>query len=533
VHAFSPAEIESHPWGPSDATVGALLAERARSDGEFPYCRDGGVTFTVGRIDRDANRVANALVHLGLRKGDRVLLMLANSAEHIALFFALAKLGACQVCINVHLRGDALAHIVGDAEPAFVVAEVDYAVHLSPLLAVLDARRMLWRGGKPDALEGIDFSELIAHDNPAPVEVRMQPEDLAAIIYTSGTTGLPKGVLVTDRMLRVSAWAAVRESAARDGDVLHMWEPFYHIGGSEVLILAVQRRVTLALVRKLSVSSLWTEVREHAATHIHFLGGILALLLAQPASAHDRQHSVRVAWGGGCPEHVWAAFEHRFGVKIHDSYGMTECCSFATQNLDGVRGSIGKALAYLDLSIVDDQGKALGPHQVGEIWIREKVPGILSAGYWRDAEATAATFKGGVLRTGDLASCDERGYFRYQGRKKDSLRRMGENISAAEVERIINAHPAIAESAVIGVPNAAADEDVMAVIRTRSGASLDPLELVKWCEGRMAYFQIPRFVEFVEDFPRTPSERIRKELLSRDTSTCWDLARSGYSLKRQ
>ena len=533
VHAFPPAATEPHPWGPSDDTVGALLAARAQHDGDFPYCREAGRTFTVDRIDRDANRVANALVDLGLRKGDRVLLMLANSADHIALFFALAKLGACQVCINVHLRGDALSHIVRDAEPAFVVAEAGYAVHLSPLIASLDTRRVVWRGGHPGGPQGIDFDDLIAHDNQAAVAVRMRPEDLAAIIYTSGTTGLPKGVLVTDRMLRVSAWAAARESAVCDEDVLHMWEPFYHIGGSEVLVLAVQKRVTLALVPKLSVSALWAEVREHRATHVHFLGGMLALLLAQPPRPDDRRHSVRIVWGGGCPEHVWAAFESRFGVKIHDAYGMTECCSFAAQNLDGVPGSIGKPLPYLDLSIVDDDGKPLGPNQPGELWIREKVPGILSAGYWRNPEATAATFQGGVLRTGDLASFDERGYFRYLGRRKDSLRRMGENISAAEVEGILNAHPDVAESAVIGVRNDLADEDVKAVIRTRPRVALDPLELVKWCEGRMAYFQIPRFVEFVEDFPRTPSERIRKELLSRDTSGCWDLAQSGYALKRQ
>ena len=526
------ADVEENPWGPSEAPVGALLRARAACDGGFVYCRDGAVTVSVERIDRDSNRIANALSQQGVRQGDRVLLMLANSVDHIALFFALAKLGACQVCINVHLRGDALSHIVRDADPALVIAEAEYAGYLSPLLPSLHVRHVVWRG-KPDGLAGVDLSSLVEHENAAPVAADVRPDDLAAIIYTSGTTGLPKGVMVTDRMLRVSAWAAARLCAAGEGDVLHMWEPFYHIGGAEVLILAVQKRVTLALVPKLSVSALWAEVREHRATHVHYLGGILALLLAQPPRPDDREHSVRVAWGGGCPEHVWVAFEKRFGVKIHDSYGMTECCSFATQNLDGLAGSIGKPLPYLDLSIVDDEGEALGPKQSGEIWIREKTPGILSAGYWRNPEATATTFQGGVLRTGDLASFDERGYFRYLGRKKDSLRRMGENISAAEVERILNEHPDIAESAVIGVGNDIADEDVKALIRPRPSASLDPLDLVKWCEGRMAYFQIPRFVEFVEDFPRTPSERIRKEMLSRDTSRCWDLARSGYSLKRQ
>lgn len=525
------ADFEGKPWGLSDDTVGVLLAARAANDGEFPYCRVGERTVTVGTIDRDSNRIANALVELGLRKGDRVALMLANSVEHIALFFALAKLGACQVCMNIHLRGESLSHIVRDADPAFLIAEAEYAVYLSPLLPELGLRHVIWKD-KPAGVAGDDFQALIGHGDASAIPSQVRPEDMTGIIYTSGTTGLPKGVMLTDKMLRVSAWAAARECAAREGDVLHMWEPFYHIGGSEVLVLAIQKRITLVLVPKLSVTRLWAEVREYGATHIHFLGGILALLLAQPAQPNDRQHSVRVAWGGGCPEHVGVAFAKRFGAVVHDSYGMTECSSFATQNLDGVDGSIGKALPYLDLTIVGEDGSVLGPHQPGELWIGEKVPGILSAGYWRNPEATAETFPGGVLRTGDLASFDERGYFRYLGRKKDSVRRKGENISAAEVERILNEHPDIAESAVIGVRNDLADEDVKALIRPRPSAMLDPLDLVKWCEGRMAYFQIPRFVEFVEEFPKTPSERIRKETLSRDTSNCWDLERSGYLLKR-
>ncbi|MCC6197244.1 MAG: AMP-binding protein [Burkholderiales bacterium] len=530
--ALRSTELAGEPWGLSDATVGELLAARAASDGDFPYCREGGRTVTVAELDRESNRVANALAQLGARKGDRVALMLANSVEHFILFFALAKLGACNVSVNVHLRGDSLAHVLRDADPALVVADAEHGDELAALLPSLAVRSVIWRNPR-DGLAGVDFASLLAHGIADAIPAQVRPEDMTAIIYTSGTTGMPKGVMLTDKMLRVSAWAAARECAARDGDVLHMWEPLYHIGGAEVLILAVQKRVTLALVPRLRVSRLWAEAREYGATHIHFLGGILGLLLAQPARPDDRDHCVRVAWGGGCPEHVWKAFEERFGVQIHDAYGMTECSSFATQNLDGVAGSIGKALPYLDLTIVGEDGSALGPDQPGEIRMREKVPGILTAGYWRNPEATAEVLRDGELRTGDLACVDRHGYFRYLGRKKDSVRRRGENISAAEVEQVLDEHPDVVESAVIGVRNDLADEDVKAVIRPRPGAALDALALVKWCEGRLAYFQVPRFVEFVEDFPRTPSQRVRKEALSRDTGNCWDLERSGYELKRQ
>jgi crotonobetaine/carnitine-CoA ligase len=256
------------------------------------------------------------------------------------------------------------------------------------------------------------------------------------------------------------------------------------------------------------------------------------LLLKQPETPHDREHGLRVAFGGGCPEPIWRAFEERFGVAIRECYGLTECSSFAMQNLSGKLGSVGKALPWLDIALVDEDGQEVGPGERGEIWIRERVPGVLTPGYWRNPEATAATLVDGTLRTGDLARRDAEGDFVYLGRKKDSLRRRGENIAAFEVERILNQHPEVEESAVLGVPNEIQDEDIKAVLRLREGASLDPLDLIRWCEGRMAYFQIPRFIAVVPEFPRTPSQRIRKELLPRDVSECWDLEKSGHKLRR-
>jgi crotonobetaine/carnitine-CoA ligase len=234
---------------------------------------------------------------------------------------------------------------------------------------------------------------------------------------------------------------------------------------------------------------------------------------------------VRIAWGGGCPPSLWQEFQDRFCISIREGYGMTECASFATQNLTGKIGSVGKPLPYFDVRIVDDDGRPLGPGERGEIWIGEKVPGVLTKGYWRNAEATTAIFSNGFLKTGDLGSYDADGDFTYLGRMKDSLRRRGENISAFEVERIINQHPAIEESAVIGVPNELADEEVKVFVRVKEGQQLQPSELIKWCQPRMAHFQIPRYVAIVDSFPTTPSLRIRKELLPRTVHDSWDRER--------
>jgi crotonobetaine/carnitine-CoA ligase len=521
--------IEESPWGPSDDAIGLLLRGRAKRDGDFVYCRQASGELTITELERLSNKIANALEARGIGPGSRVATMLGNSVEHICLFFALAKRGACQIPINIHLRGDGLAYILRSCECDCLIAEADLSETLQPILAELPLANLIWRGTDH---AGTDFSSLINHQDETAHPVAIDPDAVIYICYTSGTTGLPKGVMLTDRMLRVAAWTAGRAGAPQDGDVYHLWTPFYHIGGCEILILGLQRRVTLALVPKFSVSRFWDEVREFKATHMQFLGGVLALLLKQPASPGDRDHGLRAAFGGGCPEAIWRAFEERFGVPIRECYGLTECSSFATQNLKGKVGSVGKPLPWLDITLVDDEGREVAPGERGEIWIRERVPGVLTKGYWRNPEATAATLVNGTLRTGDLARCDADGDFIYLGRKKDSLRRRGENIAAFEVERILNQHPDVDESAVIGVPNEIQDEDIKAVLRLREDSHLDPLDLIKWCEGRMAYFQMPRFISFVQEFPRTPSQRIRKEALSRDISDCWDLDKSGHVLRR-
>lgn len=519
------------PWGASDATIGVLLSERARSDGTYVYCRYGDQALTIADLDRRSNQVANALAGLGVTRGTRVATMLANSIDHIALFFALLKLGACQIPVNIHLRGEGLHFILNNSECAWLFIEDETAAAVAGVISGLSGVKIVRRGAL-SASGGTDFQGLIAHQDASPVERTLDPDEAMFISYTSGTTGLPKGVLQSDRMLRTAAHGAARLGGIRDGDVLHMWEPFYHIGGSQVLVLALQHRATLAMVPRFSVSSFWDEVRSLSATHIHFLGGVIGLLLKQPESPADRDHNVRLAWGGGCPPQFWKAFEGRFGIPIKECYGMTETSSFATQNFSGKVGSIGKPLPWFDISIVGEDGREVAPGERGEIWIRAKVQGVLTRGYWRNPEATRAALSDGVLKTGDVARRDEDGDLFFLGRKKDSLRRRGENVSAFEVERIIGQHPDVEECAVIGVPNDLGDEDIKVFIRVKDGHALDRAEFAAWCEDKLAYFQVPRFIETITEFPKTPSLRIRKEELPRDTSRAFDAEAGGRKPRR-
>jgi carnitine-CoA ligase len=275
------------------------------------------------------------------------------------------------------------------------------------------------------------------------------------------------------------------------------------------------------MVDRFSASRFWDQVRAAGATRIHYLGGILQMLLRQPPRPDDRDHRARIAWGGGCPAAVWGPFEERFGVQIRENYGMTECSSLTTMNLGGPRGSAGRPCPWFEVEIRDPRGAALATGERGEIVVRGREPGLLMPGYFRNPEATAAALRDGWMHTGDLGWFDADGYLYFGGRLKDSIRRRGENVSAWEIERVVEALEWVEESAAIGVPDDLGDEEIKLFVRVADGAAPDPGALLAWCESRLARFQIPRYLAFVEAFEKTGTQRIRKETLPRGTDGCW------------
>ncbi len=502
-------------WFSEHETVPLLLERCARERPDHVFCRQGNDSVTCLALNLRVNRAAHGLAALGVCKGTHVAVMLGHHFDHIAIFFALMKLGAVQVPINVNLKGASLAYIVDHSEPEVIVADADHAEALNPILAERPCIRQIWRERAPDA--GQDFTPIemvLFYPDDTNPEIDVRDGDLRTILYTSGTTGPAKGVEMTDRMLRASALGSVWIGNIQPGSVLHFWDPIYHVFGSEVLVLSLMVPVTLALVPRFSASRFWGEVREYGATHIHFVGGVLQLLLKRPPSEQDRTHGARIAWGGGCPVVIWREFEARFGVEIREGYGMTETSSFSVINTVGMLGSIGKAIDYFEVEIVDENGAVAAPRQIGEIRVAENERGVIVARYHKDPETTAKTIRDGWLYTGDLAYRDEDGFIFFLGRKKDSLRRRGENISAWEVERVVNEHPAIEESALVGVTNEFADEDLKLFVKLKRGQKLDADELLRWCEPRLATFQIPRFVAFTDEFRKTPTQRIQKQFLS-------------------
>jgi len=542
----------------------ALIRQRARNQGSAPFCRFKGRTTTFRELETSVDAMAAALAQRGVGRGDRVALMLPNCMEHVVIFFALSWIGAVAVPISIHLRQSGLTLQLQSSLPRHVVADAAYQELCAALPAAASVQTVIWHGqalpygvygskgssAKPetaDARDAVGSAELPKHvllsslcaaassasalraSESAACANDDGLDQLCAICYTSGTTGAPKGVMLNQRWFQIGAKNAGLLADARASDVLFLWEPFYHVAGWITVLMALQHGIPVAMVEKFSASQCWRQIQDCGATLFHYLGGALNLLLKQPPSAHDGDNPVRIAWGAAAPAHSWRAFETRFRLRIREGYGISEAGNFTLLNLDGPAGSIGKPVKEFDAWIEDAQGGRAQPGEIGEIVLRPKRSGFVMQGYFNDPVRSREVLRHGCVYTGDLGYQDAQGWFYFSGRRKDALRRRGENVSAWEVERIVNAHEAVEESAVIGVDSDLGEQDILAFVKPAAGRALEPLAIIRWCEQHLAYYQIPRYIRIVADFPRGPTQRIRKTELSADTSQAWDFEASGQA----
>jgi crotonobetaine/carnitine-CoA ligase len=499
----------------TDDGFAPLLARRLRENPSSLFATYEGAPLSFAELDRRANALAHWMRGLGLAPGDKVALMLRNSPLAFALLFAIARARAVWVPINVQSRGENLGYIFDHSAPKLIIAEADLTATIQGSGATLAGAQIL---------TAETVQPLADRDAPAWTEDAPAADETYAVMYTSGTTGRPKGVLVSHRMLRLSGEAVALVSAARAGDVMFMWEPLYHIGGAQMIVLPLIREVRLALVEQFSASRFWGQVRDHGATHIHFLGGILQILLKQPPSGLDRQHGARIAWGGGCPREIWRPFEERFGIPIRECYGMTECSSITTLNDDGTLGAVGRPAPWFSVTLLDPAGAPVPTGERGEIVVRTSLPGAITRGYLSNPEATARALRGDAFHTGDLGSLDAAGNMYFHGRMTDNVRVRGENVSAMEVEQVVAKHPAVEECAMIGVAAEIGEQEIKLFVKRRADATLEPADLSDWLAERLAPYQNPRYIVMVDGFERTASQRIMKHKLAAGTTPAWDRA---------
>lgn len=476
----------------------AVFLDCAEREPDRRFATFDGKSLTFGGLRAAAGAFAAHIESLGLTVGHRAAVMMDNSFEAISVVFGLALAGIAWVPLNPRLVGQSLAYQLGHSEPQLLICD---ECHLDAVTATEHrlGKTKLITHGPNGQLAGI-----LSGTGGFDASMR-GGADLFAIMYTSGTTGPPKGVMITHRMMDFAGEGVRQGSGARAGDVMFLWEPLCHIGGAQMLILPLLEQVHLAMVPRFSASRFWAEVIDARATHIHYLGGILQMLLKQPEAAHDKDHGVRVAWGGGCPAETWTQFEQRFAVPIRECYGMSEASSLTSANVSGVVGSVGQPMEWLSVTIAapDEAGR-------GEILVAEREPGALFSGYFKDPDATAMALANGVLHTGDLGSLDEAGNLYFHGRINDSIRVKGELVSAWEVESVAASHKDVEECAAVGVQAEVGEQEIVLFVRLQRGADLALGALADWLHPRLAPHQRPARFELVDDFPRTPSQRIIK-----------------------
>ncbi|MBD2892301.1 Long-chain-fatty-acid--CoA ligase [Actinomadura sp. RB99] len=507
-------------------TLPEILRARAELSPDDRFLTFDGATRTYAEMHAAAGRAAAALASLGVRRGTKVAALLPNSTEILDVWLGSALLGAVFVPINTGLRGEGLRYIVEHSEAEFIAVD-------EPLTETLSAAVPPGRGPRHRYIRGRDepprgYGSLAALLNGAHAAVRpcdVEPGDLASILYTSGTTGLPKGVMNCHNSFAVAANEFTRRYVRiRDDDILYTSLPLFHANAQSLTTVgALISGRPMVLAPRFSASGFLNDVRAHQATVFNYIGAMLTILANRPERPEDARNPLRLAIGGAAPEHLWRRFERRFGLTILEIYGLTESATFCLANPpDDIRpGTIGKTTSWSEVKIIGPDGRTRPDGEPGEIAIRSTRPDTMFLGYHKNGEATREAVGDGWFRTGDRGRREADGYFVFLDRLKDSIRRRGENISSFEIERTVDAHPLVSESAVVGVPSELGEEDVLVAVVPRDG--FDCADLVEFCRQRMADFMVPRYVRVVARLPKTATQRVEKYILRENgVQGAWD-----------
>jgi crotonobetaine/carnitine-CoA ligase len=516
------------------ASLGEELRTAARDAPRSPFLRMAEGEWSFGEIDALSDRAAAALGALGVRQGDVVSLMLPNCCSFVVAWMALAKLGAVAAPLNIAFRGKVLHDAADLAGARLLVAHAGLRDAWQALPHVLPALcRIVVVDGEAEGPGETGWKDMIdaAAGTPPPPSPPIAFSDPCLLLYTSGTTGRSKAATISHRFVLGHGALTAEGLGLRSDDVLYCPYPLFHLDAAVMTLApALLLRGVAAIGARFSLSRFWDEIRAFDATVFDFMGATLTMLWKAPPSPRDRAHRVRLGWGVPLPD--WAdAFEARFGCRLVELYGSTEAGTFIFSPLDAPRrpGTCGRLRGPFEARIADPDGNPLPDGETGELLVRPCAPSMIFAGYHRMPEATLAAFRDLWFHTGDLLRRDADGYFRFIGRARDTIRRRGENIAAAEVEAALEAHPEILGCAVYGVASEMTEEDVMAAIVRRPGSGLDGPALAAWCDGRMALFMIPRYFRFVAALDRTPTDKIEKFRLREAgvTPDTWDRGDGG------
>jgi crotonobetaine/carnitine-CoA ligase len=478
---------------------------------------------------------ASTLADAGIGPGDRVALMSENRLEMLDLWLGCAWLGAVIVPINTALRGNQLQHVLGDCGAALLVVEEELAPELLLAGSPPAALERLWLIGERDgSWESLPFEPLPAAGPPrAPADVA--PGDTSVILYTSGTTGPAKGVLCPQAQWYWWGTATGAMLGVEQDDILYTCLPLFHTNALNTFVQALTAGATFAPGPRFSASRFWPRLAESEGTVTYLLGAMVHILAARPSSAAERSHRARVALSPATPAELHASFRERFGIRLVDGWGSTETNVVLSTAAEGSPpGSMGAVTPGFEARVVDLDDEEVPAGTPGELVVRTSLPFAFATGYLGLPEKTVEAWRNLWFHTGDRVVRDEGGYFWFLDRTKDSIRRRGENISSYEVEAVLVSHPDVAAAAVVPVAAEVGEDEVLACVVPSEGARVDPEGLIRFCEGRLAYFAIPRYVEVVDELPLTANGKVEKYRLRERgvTAVTWDRERAGVTLSR-
>jgi crotonobetaine/carnitine-CoA ligase len=503
-------------------TLPAVLRERVEAQADAPYVTFalGERSFTYGAWDAETDAVAGGLARLGLEKGEAVLQMLRNRAELPLVRFGANKLGAVEVPVNVDYRGYLLEHVFNTVRARILVCEADFVEEVAASRDRLEhLRTVVVVGDELPAVQGLDivpFGELLAAGRPPAVDV--QPRDVATIQFTSGTSGPSKGAQIPHAHSHLLAELNGELLGVDRESVIFTELPLFHVNAQMSMLTTLLHGGRIAIEPRFSASEWLGRLRRHGASHTPLLGVMLAFLLKLPERPDDADNPLRVVWAVPRVAEVMEPFMARFGVEqMLTSYGCTEI-GMPVQGHWGTPAHVtGRVVdEFFELRIVDPEtGDPVSPGEVGEVVTRNRLPWCVTRGYLGMPERTEEAYRDCWFHTGDAARIDEDGWFTFMDRIKDRIRRRGENVASADVEHVLGEHEGIAESAVIAVKSdePGGEDEIKACIVRASGVALAADDVWAWCDERLPHFAVPRYVEFLDALPKTPTEKVRKNVL--------------------
>jgi carnitine-CoA ligase len=529
-----------------------LLAAKAAHNGDKPFILCGDRQISYAQLDLLTNRVANGFARLGVKRGDHVAFLLENSPEILLVYFGLFKLGAVVVPLNVAAKGELLVYFLEQSDATMLVADSglveryvdvqDRLPRIRHLVVLAGAQPETRTTSRPLAAVKIPVSDYrdLERASAEPPGIDVKFCDLGYLSYTSGTTGPSKGSMATHAHAITQGIHQRDAYGYRSDDILYTCLPLSH--GNAFLCCcmpALAADASIAIGRRFSASNFWTDIRRYRATQFNLLGAMANILWSQPERPDDADNTVRQCMAVPVPISFYEGFERRFGLTITSLYGLTDFGLITYKGPDvprDKRTTGGRVRPDVEVRIVDDDDLPLPHGEVGEIVVRARDPWFSPLGYYNMKDATLEAWRNLWFHTGDRGVLDSEGWLSFVDRKKDAIRRRGQNISSFEVELMILRHPAIQDVAAFPVTSEMSEDEVMVAVVVRPDSSLDAPALIAHCQANMAYYMVPRYVAFRPDLPRNASEKVMKYKLRSEAeaqlSTIWDREKAGIVVRR-